>query len=153
MQKDGKVLNTFSAPEGQSGLPRPQASQLELKEGHGIIGDKFAGKDLDQTVMIVGRRAYALAKEAGIKLKPGSLGENLLLELDPHQLSVGTQLRIGTAVIELTEACTLCNHLSVFDRKLPKLVRHDRGVYCRIVSSGVVSPGDSIAVSTLRRSA
>jgi len=153
MQHDGKVLNTFSAPKGQSGLPRPQAPQLELKEGHGIIGDKFAGKDLDQTVMIVGRRAYELAKEAGIDLKPGSLGENLLLELNPHRLAVGTRLHVGTAIIELTEACTLCNHLSVFDRKLPKLVRHDRGVYCRIVTSGIIGSGDTVTVSTLRRSA
>jgi len=153
MQRDSIVLNTFSAPKGQSGLPRPKAAQLDLREGHGIIGDKFAGKDLDQTVMIVGRRAYDLAEEAGIDLEPGSLGENLLLELDPHLLPVGTRLQIGTAVIELTEACTLCSHLSIFDRKLPKLVRHDRGVYCRIIASGVVHPGDAVDVIELRRSA
>jgi len=153
MRRESMVLDIFSAPEGHSGLPRPRAAQLDLQEGHGIIGDKFAGRDLDQTVMIVGRRAYDLAEEAGIDLEPGSLGENLLLELDPHRLPVGTRLQIGTAVIEVTEACTLCNHLRIFDRRLPKLVRHDRGVYCRIIASGIVYPGDSVDVIELRRSA
>ena len=146
MRRESMVLGIFSAPEGQSGLPRPRAAQLDLQEGHGIIGDKFAGRDLDQTVMIVGRRAYDLAEEAGIDLEPGSLGENLFLELDPHRLAVGTRLQVGTAVIELTEACTLCAHLGIFDRKLPKVVRHDRGVYCRIVRSGVVRIGDRAEV-------
>ena len=153
MSTSFSVVGTFSAKEGQSGLPRPVADLLELREGYGIVGDKFAGIDLDQTVMIVGQRAYDLAHEAGIVLEPGSLGENLLLDLDPHQLPVGTQLQIGSAVIELTEACTLCNHLSVFDRKLPKLVRHDRGVYCRIVASGMMRTGDEVIVLEERKRA
>jgi MOSC domain-containing protein YiiM len=153
MPRESMVLGIFSAPQGQSGLPRPKAEELDLQEGYGIVGDKFAAKEMNQTVMIVGRRAYDLAEEAGIDLEPGSLGENLILECDPHQLTVGTHLQVGTAVIALTEACTLCNHLSIFDRKLPKLVRHDRGVYCRIVRSGLVRIGDSVRVIDERRSA
>ena len=153
MHIDGNVLGTFSAPDGQSGLPRPKADHLDLRNGYGIIGDKFAGKALDQSVMIVGKRAYDMAREVGIDLLPGSLGENLILDLNPHQLPVGTQLQIGSAVIELTEACTLCNHLSVFDRKLPKLVRHDRGLYCRIVVSGSIQTGDEVVVLEERKRA
>ncbi len=146
MQADGTVLRTFSAPEGQSGLPRPASPKLELREGWGIVGDKFAGKSLNQTVMIVGQKAYDLARDAGIDLVPGSLGENAILSLDPHALEMGTRLQIGSAIVELTEACTLCNHLSMFDRKLPKLVRHDRGVYCRIVASGTIETGDALNI-------
>jgi len=153
MHIDGKVLGTFSAPEGQGGLPRPKADYLELRQGYGILGDKFAGKVLDQTVMVVGKRAYEMAHEAGIGLLPGSLGENLILDLDPHRLPVGTQLQIGSAVIELTEACTLCNHLSVFDRTLPKLVRYDRGLYCRIVASGTIYVGDGVIIQEERKRA
>jgi len=153
MQHDGIVLKTFSASKGQSGLPRPVVDQLDLKEGYGIAGDKFAGKDLDQTVMIVGEKAYDLAKDSGIDLQPGSLGENILLSLDPHALPIGSRLQIGTAEIELTEACTLCSHLGIFDRKLPRLVRHDRGVYCRIVRSGIIRTGDAVRVMEIRRSA
>ena len=146
MQTYAAVIGTFSAPEGQSGLPRPQAERLKLVRGHGIVGDKFARKDLNQTVMIVGTTAYDIAEAGGVKIAPGSLGENILIDGDPHQWPVGTHLHIGSAIVELTEACTLCNHLSVFDRRLPKLVRHDRGVYCRIVSGGTVEAGDTVSV-------
>ncbi len=147
------VVGTFSAPKGQSGLPRPASPRLELREGYGIVGDKFAGKALDQTVMLVGQKAYDLARDAGIDLAPGSLGENAILTLDPHTLAPGTVLQIGTAVVAITEACTLCNHLSVFDRKLPRLVRHDRGVYCRIIASGTIEAGDRVEVIEQRMSA
>ncbi len=148
MQTLATVIGTFSAPEGQSGLPRPQSEQLNLVAGHGIVGDKFARKDLNQTVMIVGKTAYDIAAKGGVKIDPGSLGENILIDGDPHQLAVGTRLHVGSAIIELTEACTLCNHLSVFDRRLPKLVRHDRGVYCRIVTSGTVEVGDTLSIES-----
>ena len=148
MQTLATVIGTFSAPEGQSGLPRPQAERLKLVKGHGIVGDKFARKDLNQTVMIVGKTAYDIAEKGGVKIDPGSLGENILIDGDPHQLSVGTRLHVGSAIIELTEACTLCNHLSVFDRRLPKLVRHDRGVYCRIIAGGTVEVGDTVSIES-----
>ena len=146
MQTLATVIGTFSAPEGQSGLPRPQAERLKLVKGHGIVGDKFARKDLNQTVMIVGKTAYDIAARGGVKIDPGSLGENILIDGDPHQWPVGTRLHVGSAIVELTEACTLCNHLSVFDRTLPKLVRHDRGVYCRIIASGTVEVGDAVSI-------
>ncbi len=146
MESYANVIGVFSAPKGQTGLPRPRQARLMLEEGYGIRGDKFAGKALDQTVMIVGTKAYALAEEAGVILEPGSLGENILIDGDPHALPVGTQLRIAEALLEITEACTLCDHLSVFDRRLPRLVRRDRGVYCRILRSGSVTADDRVWV-------
>ncbi len=151
MQAFATVIGTFSAPEGESGLPRPQAHHLALKAGYGILGDKFARKDLNQTVMIVGQRAYDIAAAEGIDIVPGSLGENILIDADPHQWPVGTQLKIGQAVVAITEACTLCNHLSVLDRRLPRLVRRDRGVYCRIVVSGNIQKGDPVATDIRMR--
>ena len=138
MKELGKILKTFSATKEASGLPRPIVSELNLIENHGIQNDKFAGKKLDQTVMIVGVESYEIAKKNHIDLSFGCLGENILLDFDPHNFEVGTQFFIGVSIIEITQICTVCNHLNVFDEKLPQLLKSHRGLYCKIIKSGII---------------
>ncbi len=135
----GKVLNTFSATKESSGSPRPLVLQLNLIKDYGIENDKFAGKKLEQTVMIVGIQSYEIAKNNGINLEFGSLGENILLDFDPHILEIGTKLIIENSIIEITQTCTVCNHLAVFNENLPLLLKGHRGLYCKIIKSGMVS--------------
>lgn len=138
MNNLGKVLETFSATKESSGLPRPKVKELNLIKDFGIENDKFAGKKLDQTVMIVGVRSYEIAKKKGINLEFGCLGENILLDFDPHELEIGTKLIFQDAIIEITQVCTVCSHLSVFDETLPLLLKGHRGVYCKIIKSGLI---------------
>lgn len=134
----GKVLKTFSATNESSGLPRPIVSKLNLIIDYGIENDKFAGKKLDQTVMIVGLKSYEIAKQNNIDLEIGCLGENILLDFDPHDFEVGKQLFIEETILEITQICTVCSHLSLFDNNLPTLLKGHRGLYCRIIKSGII---------------
>ena len=134
----GKVLKTFSATNESSGLPRPIVSKLNLIVDYGIENDKFAGKKLDQTVMIVGLKSYEIAKQNNIDLEIGCLGENILLDFDPHDFEVGKQFFIEEAILEITQICTVCSHLSLFDNNLPALLKGHRGLYCRIIKSGII---------------
>lgn len=140
------VLDTFSAKKGQSGLPRPRVDKLELILDFGIKEDKFAGKDIDKTVMIVGKYAYDLAKENDIDLEYGSLGENILLDFNPHDYHVGTIFEIGETQIQITENCTICNHLAVFDDELPIIVQDCRGIYCKILKQGEIKKGSPVKI-------
>lgn len=142
----GKVLDTFSATKESSGLPRPKVDEINLIEGFGIENDKFAGKDENRTVMIIGRPSYLLAKDNGIDLIDGSFGENILVDFDPHELEVGTIISIGDSKISITENCTICNHLAVFGKALPKLVKNHRGLYCKIISSGLVTKNQEVFI-------
>jgi MOSC domain-containing protein YiiM len=135
----GNVLGTFSATkDSQSSMPRPKVDSLRLIKGHGIEKDKFAQKDLDKTVMILGINSYLKAKEHEISLEFGSLGENIIFDFEPHSLEIGTVLSIGICEIQITEKCTICNHLAIFDKKLPKIVKDCRGLYCKILKDGTI---------------
>lgn len=138
MNNIGKVVEVFSAKKGESGLPRPKVDFLKLIVDFGIQDDKFAQKDLDKTVMIVGLTSYELAKKNGINLEYGSLGENILFDFNPHDYEIGDCFRIGDSVIQITEKCTICSHLTCFDNKLPRLLRDCRGLYCKIIKGGEV---------------
>ena len=50
----------------------------------------------------------------------------------------GKKFTIGDSKIEITQVCTVCNHLNVFDKNLPDLLRSHRGLYCKIIKSGII---------------
>ena len=142
-----KALNLYIAPIGTSGV-RESRNTIDLKENFGVVDDKFAGnpKKIDRSVMIVGTIPYNIAKEAGIVLPEVALGENILLNFDPHTLEVGTQLLIGEAILEITAACTLCSHLKQYHKDLPKLILKHRGVYCKVIKNGIINKNDAVTL-------
>ncbi|WP_114311924.1 MOSC domain-containing protein [Thermus caldifontis] len=129
-----------------SGLPKPRVETLELVAGFGAKGDRHAGKDPDRAVLVAGLLSYEKAKGAGIELPFGALGENLLLDLDPHALPPGARLRVGEALLEFSYVCTVCSSLSQFDLRLPKLLYGGRGLYARVLEGGLVRVGDPVQV-------
>ena len=139
----GKVLKLYLAPVGTSGI-REEKESLSLKENYGIEGDKFANKKIDRSVMIVGQKPYNMAKDKGIDLPESALGENILLDFDPHSLPNNSKLQIGSVILEITKACTLCNHLLKYDKSLPKLILKHRGIYCKVVKSGIINKDDKV---------
>jgi len=143
--KLGKVLNLYIAPVGTSGV-RESKDSIDLKAGYGIVDDKFANKELEKSVMIVGAKPYDMAKSENIELPDCALGENILLNFDPHTLNIGTKLSIGNAVIEITEHCTLCKHLTKYSKNLPKLIVKHRGVYCKVIKDGIIKNNDTVEV-------
>ena len=141
MLRLGEVLGTFSAPKGYKGSIRPKTELLKMIKDHGIKDDKFAGKNISRAVMVVGTIAYEIAKENNIDLEYGSLGENILLDFDPHDLNVGDIIQVEGLRLKLTEECSICSHLAIHDTKLPKLIAKHRGVYCEILDNGIIKKG------------
>jgi len=142
----GFVKAIYSATENSQKSPRPVVDVLECIENHGIRDDKFAGGDLEKTVMVVGQKSYDMAHAEGIELEPGSLGENILLDFDPHDFMYGTRFTLDDVELEITEDCSMCKHLTVFDARLPKLLLHHRGRYCKILQGGTIKAGQIVTL-------
>ncbi len=134
----GNIIEIFSAKRGKQTKIRPVVDELVMIKNYGIKNDKFAGKNENSTVMIIGKKAYDIAKDNNIELELGSYGENILLDFDPHIYPIGEILSIEDVELEIMQNCKLCNKLSVFDSRLPKLVELHRGIYCKIIKSGII---------------
>lgn len=141
MQNIGQISHLFISKKDK--VARISKKELEV-EIQGIIGDKFYDKDLQRSVLITSLESYTLTLKHGVTLPYGSLGENLLVNFNPYILSEGTQLHIGTSILEISQNCTICEHLSSIDARLPTLLKNDRGIFAKVVKEGVMSVEDSI---------
>ena len=152
--KDGGVLKliVLRLPNERRQTP-PQAV---LSVEHGVGGDRWSLKTnadpLTQVSVMNSRFLEAIAGEAE---RMNLAGDNLIVDLDLHEsnLPPGTRLRIGQALLEVTDSPhTGCKK---FERRYGKAAldltntpegsaMHLRGVLARVIQGGEVRLGDSI---------
>jgi len=140
-KKMGKVVALFLSEKDKS--ERISQSRLEVDRS-GVVGDKFYAKDLERSILLTSLDSYSLALKHGIEMPYGALGENILVDYNPYSLSIGTQLRIGEVILEVTQNCTLCNHLSSIDKRLPRLLKEDRGIFVKAMGVGFIEKSNEI---------
>lgn len=141
MKNVGKVIDLFVSQQDKSGRVEKEALSLDPK---GIVEDKYYDTNVQRSVLITSQESYALASSHDITMPYGSLGENVLIDYNPYHLTAGDQLRIGDVVLEISQYCTMCDHLSKIDKDLPTLLKDDRGIFARVIESGVIKKEDEI---------
>ncbi|ABB45335.1 conserved hypothetical protein [Sulfurimonas denitrificans DSM 1251] len=140
-KKVGKVLHLFISKSGIS--QRFEQEKITLDK-LGVNEDKFYTKNPQRSVLISSIDSYTLLKNYNIEIPFGYLGENILLDYNPYALEVGTLLKIGGSTLEITQHCTICNHLAVIDVKIPTLLKNDRGIFARVVEDGDIEMADEV---------
>ena len=141
MKNVGNVIDLFISVQGSSTRIQKEFFELDPK---GIIEDKYYDKNIHRSVLITSQESYALANEHNIQMPVGSLGENILMDYNPYHLNPGDQLRIGEVILQISQNCTICDHLSSIDESLPTLLKDDRGIFAKVIEGGVIKKGDEI---------
>ena len=140
----GKVTALFKARKGQKTHSACQDFHLDAQ---GIIGDKHHGKNAIRSILLTSLAdSYTLAKENGIDVPLGSLGENIIIDIPLYHLHSGDRLQIGSAVIEITQNCTLCSSLGEVNPKLPDLLKDNRGIFGKTVQNGTIRKDDIVTL-------
>ena len=80
-------------------------------------------------------------------LEPGDFAENITMEgIVLYELSVGTQLRIGETVQEVTQIGKKCHNKCAIFYTVGKCVMPKEGIFTKIIEGGIVKPGDDIEI-------
>jgi MOSC domain-containing protein YiiM len=137
LMSSGKILELF--------VSKVSTDSLRL-DNDGVIGDKFYAKDINRSVLISSIESYELAKKSGITPPIGSLGENILMDYNPYHLPLGSQIKIGNTILEITQNCTLCKSLTKVNSKLPKILKDDRGVFAKVIKNGIITKGERVYI-------
>jgi len=139
----GKVLNLFTSRNGAKN--RIKQNQINLDK-NGILKDKFYNKNIQRSVLIVSKDSYDLAKKNNIDINYGQLGENILIDYNPYHLKIGSKIKIGDVILEISQECTLCKSLSKVDKNLPGLLKNDRGIFAKVITTGDIVKEDRIYI-------
>lgn len=134
------------------GMPKQPVAEAVVT-ADGVAGDwqrnrKFHGGP-NRAVCVYSEELYAWLAEQGVQpTTPGTIGENFTTRgLDLLRLGKGDRLRVGAeCVIEITNVRVPCSQLKKWDADLPELIVGRSGWVAKVVSDGVVKPGDAIEV-------
>jgi RimJ/RimL family protein N-acetyltransferase len=154
----GSVVAIYVAAAGRGPMkPLPQAS---LESGRGIRGDRYyartgtfsksATRPDQEVTLIESEEIDAFSRSAGLALDYGAPRRNVVTRGVRLNDLVGARFEVGGALLEGIRLCEPCAHLAglVAQQVLPGLV-HRAGLRARILRSGIVAPGDSVAVASV----
>lgn len=129
------------------GIQKHPIEEAELRVNHGIVGDAHAG-DWHRQVSLLGIESVnKLQEKITLRLKAGDFAENILVEgVCVYKLPVGTKVKLGTALCEVTQIGKTCHNDCAIRKAAGDCVMPREGIFVKVLESGRVKPGDEISV-------
>ncbi|KZL90728.1 MOSC domain protein [Clostridium magnum DSM 2767] len=145
MNKIGKVV-AINISEKKGVVKKPIEQGLFIEE-HGLEGDAHAGK-WHRQVSLLAQESIDKMKKSGVEgLSVGKFAENITTEgIVLYELPVGTRLKIGITIQEVTQIGKECHGGCEIRRLVGDCVMPREGIFTRVIQGGVIKPGDIIEV-------
>ena len=126
----------------KKGTVKKDVGSCMFVKNYGLMGDAHAGSER-QVSILSADRVKEFEKENGLSLQAGAFGENLLIEgADERIYSVGSRLRIGEVLLEITQIGKKCHKDCEIRRQTGECIMPSEGVFARILRGGTVKTGD-----------
>ena len=133
----------------RKGTRKHEVPYIDLKQRHGIIGDAHAGDWHRQVSLLAEESVDTMRAVCPIELDAGVFAENINTRgIELKALPVGTRLRIGETVLEVTQIGKRCHNDCEIKRTAGKCVMPTEGIFAIVIKDGRVQAGDEIEVLT-----
>ena len=120
----------------KKGTQKKNVHSARLMEEFGIEKDAHAGK--------WHRQVSLLSYE---KIEDGTFGENLIVSgYDLKALPVGTRLRSGEVLLEVTQIGKKCHSGCEIYKIMGDCIMPREGIFTRVLHGGVLTEGDEIVI-------
>jgi len=141
---DGKLLHVCIS--AKKGIAKHEIPSAHILVDHGMDGDAHAG-DWHRQVSLLAHVDIESMRAKGLILKPGAFGENLVIDgLDTDQLGVGSLLRIGEVLLELTQIGKVCHTRCAIYYATGDCIMPRNGLFARVLKGGKLFPGIPVEV-------
>ena len=145
MRENGKIYSiSISYERGQLKKEVPEASFVA---GYGIENDGHAGDWGRQVTCLSFESLQKVNIEKGLNMGPGDFAENVLTEgLDLSLLSAGSRIKLGEDVLLEVTQVGKEDHPSIVSRTFGVSLLPSEGLFCRVISGGIVKKGDKASI-------
>ena len=129
-------------------IQKHNVGRATLRPRWGIEGDAHAGNWHRQVSLLGTESVQKVQEKLDIPLAPGAFAENLLTEgICLYELPVGTRLRIGPVLTEVTQIGKECHQGCAIRKLAGDCVMPREGIFVKVLTPGVVRPGDTIQIA------
>ena len=145
MRENGKIYSiSISSERGQLKKEVPEASFVA---GYGIENDGHGGDWGRQVTCLSFESLQKVNIEKGLNMGPGDFAENVLTEgLDLSLLSAGSRIKLGEEVLLEVTQVGKEDHPSIVSRTFGVSLLPSEGLFCRVISGGIVKKGDKASI-------
>ena len=144
MARKGRVLAVCTSE--RKGTPKRDVGHSRLEVEWGLVGDAHAGP-WHRQVSLLAWESIEKMRAKGLNVRAGSFAENITTEgLELYTLPIGTRLRIGTALAEVTQIGKICHDRCAIYYQAGDCVMPREGIFVRILEAGEVKVGDEVEV-------
>ena len=130
----------------EKGTVKHPVPEISIDE-HGVVGDAHAGPWHRQVSLLSSESIAKFEAEAGRKIRPGEFAENLTVQgTDLRSVGLLDRLTSGTVELQVCQIGKECHgdDCAIF-REVGKCVMPRDGIFCRVITPGLLKPGDRIA--------
>jgi len=126
------------------GERKKPVESVELRENHGIVGDGHAG-DWHRQVSLLAQESIDKMRAMGLDVNAGDFAENITTSgINLVSLPIGTRLQVGATLLEVTQIGKECHTRCAIYYQAGDCVMPKEGIFAKVVSGGVIKPGDEI---------
>lgn len=128
----------------EKGTRKEEIGEVEIIENFGLKDDAHGGNWHRQVSFLEKEQIDAFNKRGG-HVSYGDFGENIVLEgVDLSNVGVGDRLKIGEAIIEITQLGKEChNRCSIF-YSVGECIMPKKGIFGKVLKGGKVSVGEYV---------
>lgn len=130
----------------KKGTMKHPVESVQLRKEHGIIGDAHAGNWHRQVSLLADESVEKMrAKFPDIPI--GAFAENILTEgIELCTLPIGTKLRIGETLLEVTQIGKECHADCAIRQQVGDCVMPREVIFAIVLEEGIVKAGDAISI-------
>lgn len=130
----------------KKGVQKRPVEEVHLKLKHGVEGDAHAG-DWHRQVSLLGEESVDKLRAHFPDLPAGAFAENILTKgIILYELPIGTKLRVGGALLEVTQIGKECHAACAIRKTTGDCVMPREGIFAVVLKEGTVKAGDMIEV-------
>ncbi|MCR3760463.1 MOSC domain-containing protein [Clostridium felsineum] len=131
----------------KKGVVKTPINEGEFIEDYGLKDDAHAGKWHRQVSLLAKESIDKMTALGVMDLSFGKFAENITTEgIVLYTLPVGTKLKIGRTIHEVTQIGKECHTGCAIKNKVGQCIMPKEGIFTRVITGGRIKAGDIIEI-------
>ncbi|MGA1846374.1 molybdenum cofactor synthesis domain-containing protein [Deferribacter abyssi] len=130
----------------KKGTRKSNVDKVQIKKGHGIVGDAHAG-DWHRQVSFLAIESIEKMRKLGLDVKSGDFAENITTQgVELCRMKVGERIIISGVEFVISQIGKVCHHRCAIYYQAGDCIMPKEGIFAVVKNDGDIQVGDEIEI-------